>query len=475
MPAFLLAAPSDGILSGLLKAFSDFKQPMRHPFYALKKLPHGPRPQRLASALFSFALVSFSPVTFAQSGSVTFEISAMQELTSLESTDFSFADRVFYHLKGSRGSTPSFIMLRDFGLHTQFPDFDDADGIPIYTMIPEYLGLVYDGNGTLTEISEAGYVAMQIEAKDTNGVDDGVYETVVAAGSGVAGFVRTNQNPSSLAQETPLNFFDGLNGVISWDFQAANRAVFLTGSGAQYDLFNTQYSATASLSYSTEEEIQIIGLFLQINGATNERWSFFNPTLILDDDLTETNTYFTYEGPLLLSTLPSDTALSTLPAEYDQSVYDFNSFQFDYYIFEIFDDSDSDGDGIPDLTDLNGIDITTRPSHATEQFGDEDWFYSPFFQDWFYSPTIGGWDYSIKLGWIYDLTSTIFDPNSFWFYLQTPEGNTSSFGWLWTSEAVFPWFYRSADDAWIELISSNPGSSSTFYNLSTDAEETLNF
>lgn len=419
----------------------------------------------------SFLLLTaatLGPALSAQSGSVAFSMQSLDEVTSLPAPYSDFASKLYVYPIGSTGATPSMLFLRDFNVHIEAADADVEDSKPVYTLISEYLGLSYDGAGNLDPITENGLIAMQIPVGETN-------ETVRTGGNGIAGFIRTTQNPSTLGATSAPGYFDGLSGTMSWNYQAAQRVVRIEATGANYDP-TFAFGGFATFNH-TNETATITDLDFAISNASSGQWNFTTSNLRLDPDPTGTATDFTFRGSIQLDGLPSDDALPALP---DPATANLESFQYDYYLVELVDDRDFDGDGIPDFVDLTGFakpNALAKPNHASIQLNDTNWFYSPFFDAWFWSTTsAGNWDYSMTLGWLYDpTTGGVFDPTSFWFYLNTPSGNASNYGWLWTSEAVQPWYYRSADGAWLELRSSNPGSQSTFYNLSTDAEETLHF
>jgi|TARA_B110000438_G_scaffold231643_1_gene227045 hypothetical protein len=403
----------------------------------------------------------------AQSGNVNFSIESFDELTPVPTPYSDFASKLYLFEIGSKGTSPSILFLRDFNVHVQPADTGVEDSVPVFTLISEYLGLNFDGAGNLNEITENGFLAMQLPIEGTNG-------TVSSFGPGIAGFVRTNANPSTLGATSSPGYFDGLNGTMSWNIQATGRVVQFIGSGANYDPTFT-FNSFAGLSHS-DALASIENLDFAISSSSTEQWNFISSNLRLDDNLTGTDPYFTFRGALQLNSLPSDEALSTLPGS---ATIKAESFQYSYYILELIDDSDFDGDGIPDFVDLTGFanpNALAKPNHASEQHGFSSWFYSPFFDAWFWSSeSDGDWDYSLTLGWVFDpTTGGTFDPDNFWFYINTPAGNTNDFGWVWTSQDVQPWIYRSSDPVWLELKSSAVGQS-TFFNLSTNAEETLNF
>ena len=416
-------------------------------------------------ALGLVSVVCLSSSLSAQSGSVAFSVDSFKEIDlSVAPAEYAFADRIFTYRIGSTGSAPSTLFLRNFDTHTQFNDSADLESFNTHTIVAEYLGFAYGTDGSLQSVTEHGYLAMQIPIGETG-------ETLEARERGVVGFIRTSQNPSELVNAAAPGYFDGFRGTLSWDYQAEDRVVLLESNG------NTHIPATstfASLSHD-DEGATLSNLRIPVSGNNTDEWVLNPSDLILNDDLTRTDPAFTFLGSLQIQELP---AAENLPVINSANPVEPTSFQYDYYILRLIDESDFDQDGIPDFVDLTGVsNVLGRPNHATEQFGFTRWFFSPFFDTWYNSTVAAGnWDYSMKLGWVYDPNSDgVFNPDSFWFYIHTPAANATQFGWVWTSQAVHPWFYRAADDTWIELRSSVLGSQSTFFNLSTSAEETLQF
>jgi hypothetical protein len=105
----------------------------------------------------------------------------------------------------------------------------------------------------------------------------------------------------------------------------------------------------------------------------------------------------------------------------------------DWYL-ELTDPNDSDGDGVPDLSDSESSTANLLATSGNELGGGWrtlEWFGS------FY-PTNSDWIYHSDHGWIYIVAETM---DSIWYWHEIHK-------WCWTNQAIYPWAWFHDATGW---------------------------
>lgn len=399
----------------------------------------------------------------AQSGSVPYTVSSFENVpaATVEAEYPLFSSLSVMPFSTTNQAPIDYVLLQRFHSYSETDpvaaEEDDDYESPVY-MVAEY----HAYHKATDTYRESGLMAFSFKVDPTTAI----------SGDNIIGFIRETAVPSSMPQESNPGYFDGLAGDFEWDYLYTTRSAYTAPTGALYD--PTYAHADYVTLTSTDSGVLITGFLPHVPNSDYLNWRIgITEVRALDDRATlAPRLYYgivsrsdglTTEELLLDDEDASNDLVPTslgLPWEIRNKLY----------VLRLNDLNDSDYDGIPDFLDLTYT-LQEMPFYANSG-GANNWYYTNLLKDWVYSTRSTDWDFSAKFGWIWPSKGAT--RANFWFYSAA----SSSLGWLWSRDGMFPYVYRHQDSTWLYWVSSEEtatGRQTTFYNFSTEAYETISF
>lgn len=264
-----------------------------------------------------------------------------------------------------------------------------------------YVGQYFGFESPTREVQDRGAVVIKVDPK-----------FAVVTGPQLVGFIR-KKGPwiKSAEDKQETGVLDALSGTLTYDSLQAERTVHYELSG-QSGEDTTSIAGSGRMSVLSEDMISF------------DEWAadWQSPDYKFAA-LTATREGAVYSGIFRRS-------------DFEEPLDWFNRLA----ILEITDTNDSDGDGIPDLSDLGDSGLKTQGYDMGNGY-----YWSEDLQTPILSQKTGVWDFSTDMGWIY-LPETQPDPELFWVYSPA-----RGLGWLWTRSDLRPVFIRASDGASVKF------------------------